>query len=149
MHSSPPICKGFLVILNKGEVFTYPLRTGFETVFYDRDGCWRFSSKWNAKIGQFNLKVPYVGDLFPSTGAKIRLLSQVLQNRFDQPKLSLRHWSLTYGLGYRSILVPRLGWERFAFRPRDVNGFFSTERRGLILVPRSFRTLGSVPSVKR
>ncbi|GBN71001.1 Transposon Ty3-G Gag-Pol polyprotein [Araneus ventricosus] len=41
---------------------------------------------------------------------------------------------------FGSILVPRLGWERFAFRPRDVNGFFSTERRGLILVPRSFRT---------
>ncbi|GBM23926.1 hypothetical protein AVEN_52128-1 [Araneus ventricosus] len=39
-----------------------------------------------------------------------------------------------------SFLVPRLGWKRFAFRPRDVNGFFSTERRGLILVPRSFRT---------
>ncbi|GBO29250.1 hypothetical protein AVEN_138968-1 [Araneus ventricosus] len=39
-----------------------------------------------------------------------------------------------------SILVPRLGWERFAFRQRDVNDFFSTERRVLILVPRSFRT---------
>ncbi|GBL75479.1 hypothetical protein AVEN_194654-1 [Araneus ventricosus] len=38
------------------------------------------------------------------------------------------------------ILVPRLGWERFAFRPRDVNGFFSIERMCLILVPRSFRT---------
>ncbi|GBN87489.1 hypothetical protein AVEN_158748-1 [Araneus ventricosus] len=39
------------------------------------------------------------------------------------------------------------GWVRFAFRPRDVNDFFSTKRRGLILVPRTFQrsgfTLGS------
>ncbi|GBM71551.1 hypothetical protein AVEN_41673-1 [Araneus ventricosus] len=45
------------------------------------------------------------------------------------------------------ILVHRLGCQRFAFRPRDVNGFFTTERSDRILVRRSFRrsgfTLGS------